>query len=494
ATATPEVQRDIIVQLGVGDVRTYIHGFRRDNLAVEIAELRPSERGELTRQILMGEGRLPAIVYAPTRKQAEALAKDLGKRLRAAAYHAGMDAARRDRVQAQFLAGRLDAIVATIAFGMGIDKPDIRTVIHTALPSSVEGYYQEIGRAGRDGRPSRALLLHSYADRRTQEFFVQRDYPDPRELEDIYDLLSHRPRSLESLRRRLGVDRETLERRLEKLWIHGGARVEDEHALRGDPAWERSYTAQRAHKEGQLENMARFATGADCRMVQFIRHFGDQEDDGEPCGRCDICAPQGCLAKRTRATRDDERRQLDRIVAALREDGAVATGKLYRERFEGTLDRNEFEALLAALAQAGIVTLRDESFRKDGRTIAYRRVELSARGVRLAESDDDDDVEIHITESRTGGGKKKAARKRGAELSALEGDADPELVEALRDWRSERARRTKVPAYRILTNKALAAIAAARPKSLDALAVIHGVGPKVLERHGPDILKIVRGS
>ena len=146
------------------------------------------------------------------------------------------------------------------------------------------------------------------------------------------------------------------------------------------------------------------------------------------------------------------------------------------------------------IAQAGIVTLRDESFRKDGRTIAYRRVELSARGVRLAESDDDDDVEIHITESRTGGGKKKAARKRGAELSALEGDADPELVEALRDWRSERARRTKVPAYRILTNKALAAIAAARPKSLDALAVIHGVGPKVLERHGPDILKIVRGS
>ena len=95
-----------------------------------------------------------------------------------AAYHAGLDSARERRVQDAFAAGKLEVIVATIAFGMGIDKPNIRSVIHTALPGSVEAHYQEIGRAGRDGEPSRAILMHSYADRYTHDFFFERDYPD----------------------------------------------------------------------------------------------------------------------------------------------------------------------------------------------------------------------------------------------------------------------------------------------------------------------------
>ena len=131
----------------------------------------------------------PAIVYATSRKQAERLAEELsltaielgskseahlirtGRAIPAAAYHAGLDAETREQVQTAFQAGELDVVVATIAFGMGIDKADIRTVIHAGLPGTLEGYYQEIGRAGRDGALSRTYLMHSYADQRTHDFF-----------------------------------------------------------------------------------------------------------------------------------------------------------------------------------------------------------------------------------------------------------------------------------------------------------------------------------
>ena len=214
ATATPPVQDDIVEQLGLVRPARFIHGFRRSNIAIEIVEIPPSERFTLTAGLLADPGRRPAIVYTPTRKQAESVAEELGAQHAAAAYHAGLDAERRKQVQEDFLAGRLEIIVATIAFGMGIDKPDIRTVIHTALPGSIEGYYQEIGRAGRDGKPSRALLMHSYADRHTHDFFFERNYPDVAILQGIFALLKPEPQEKRELQKLVHFDPETFDRAL----------------------------------------------------------------------------------------------------------------------------------------------------------------------------------------------------------------------------------------------------------------------------------------
>jgi RecQ family ATP-dependent DNA helicase len=186
ATATPLVQNDILEQLGLVQPERFIHGFRRANIAIEVVEVAPSRRAALATELLLDAERRPAIVYTPTRKQSAMLAAELAGNFPAAAYHAGLDAEHRKRVQEEFLAGKIQVMVATIAFGMGIDKPDVRTVIHTALPGSLEAYYQEIGRAGRDGEPSRAILMHSYADRYTHDFFFERDYPDVTVLDGIF--------------------------------------------------------------------------------------------------------------------------------------------------------------------------------------------------------------------------------------------------------------------------------------------------------------------
>lgn len=137
------------------------------------------------------------------------------------------------------------------------------------------------------------------------------------------------------------------------------------------------------HKLAQLQVMARFAESHGCRMVHMIRHFGDREDTGQPCGICDVCAPERCIARRLREPTQVERASITRILSALADGGAQATGRLHREAFaDGTLDRRSFEHLLGGLVRAGLVMLTETSFEKDGKVIPYQRVALTpeARG------------------------------------------------------------------------------------------------------------------
>src|SRR5579863_9800504 len=200
ATATPTVQADILSQLGMVRPAKFIHGFRRDNLAIEVVEVPMPQRAGVISNLLASPARRPAIVYATSRKNSEVLSEQLSCTMRAAAYHAGLDAGIREHVQTAFQAGELEVVVATIAFGMGIDKANIRTVIHAGLPATLEGYYQEIGRAGRDGAKSRTYLMHSYADQRTQDFFLAKDYPPVLHLEMVFRALGEEAQAIGEVR------------------------------------------------------------------------------------------------------------------------------------------------------------------------------------------------------------------------------------------------------------------------------------------------------
>jgi ATP-dependent DNA helicase RecQ len=516
ATATPSVQADILAQLGMVNPARFIHGFRRDNLAIEVVELSMPERPGAICGLLASAQRRPAIVYATSRKGAEKLAEELSRRIPAAAYHAGLDPATRERVQTAFQAGELEVVVATIAFGMGIDKADIRTVIHAGLPGTLEGYYQEIGRAGRDGALSRTFLMHSYADQRTHDFFLNRDYPPVEHLQQVFRALGEQPQPVEELRAAARLGEEEFDKALEKLEIHGGARVDfGGNVTAGGTGWKKTYAVQAQYRAEQFEKVLRFTTSTECRMAALVRHFGDVEDANRLCGLCDVCDPAGAVLRLFRRPTAAERELVQAIAGELRAVDYKAAGTLQRNLdLVGRLSRNDFDALLDAMARAGLIEFEEAEFEKGGEVIRFRKVRLTAAGLELRAATPvelligDGVVEefggrgpAPVTSKKASAGKAakggparavgtKAAVAEPAQLTA-EGEA---LAARIKEWRAAEAKRLRVPAYVVLHDRTVAALALARPANPRQLLEIDGMGPAKVERFGEAILGLCGGA
>lgn len=447
ATATPVVRDEILERLGLpADTPQLVRGFARPNLALRVAEA-PS-RAERTRRINAllaeslgnpGANRGTAIIYAPTRKSSEEEAERLkGEGWRCAAYHAGMEGEQRDAVQRAFADGQLEVVVATNAFGMGIDRSDVRAIGHLAPPGSVEAYYQEVGRAGRDGQDAVCLLLIGPSDM--------------------------------ALRRKLiNLDGE------------------------GDAA---------QHKWNLFLELMRWSEGGSCRHDAILRYFGDEDEVLSGCGRCDVCTHLGSEDVSTPEEVSTIVRKALCAVARLHGlFGLQAVAKLLHGTQDKKLVRAGFKEtrswgmlsehderwiiqLLRRCVTAGWVDFHGGDRPLVVLTEAGNDVIHERRPARL----------LLPPRQSTAAGLPVHTRpkKRRVDHSAdLEGN-DSDLFEELRRYRMEIAREEHVPPYVVASDRTLRDIALLRPSTIDELKLAHGMGPAKAERYGDGLLQVVR--
>ncbi|MFI6033272.1 RecQ family ATP-dependent DNA helicase [Streptomyces sp. NPDC051315] len=299
ATAAPPVRREITERLGMRRPRLMVTGFDRPNIRLEARRfLDDDDRRRAVVERAAAEPK-PGIVYAATRKDSEYYAAELSSLgLAAESYHAGLRAAERARIHDAFLSGAADVVVATSAFGMGIDKEDVRFVLHASLPGSLDAYYQEIGRCGRDGRPALAVLHYRSEDTGMQTYFAGRA-PSRRVLSDVADAVhDHRedPAGLDELRQDTGLSRNRVTAAVNLLEEADAVATGEEGEVRPAPgvspgqAVEQAAEAAQAHRRtdrSRVEMARAYAEATGCRRRFLLGYFG--EDYEAPCGNCDTC-------------------------------------------------------------------------------------------------------------------------------------------------------------------------------------------------------------
>jgi len=465
ATATPVVRDEILARLGLpADTPQVVQGFARPNLSLRAAEV--DGRRERARRVdaalaealgSPGEGRGGSIVYAPTRRAAEEEGARLGSEgWRTRVYHAGLSPASREEAQRAFADGRAEVVVATNAFGMGIDRADVRAVIHLGPPGSIEAYYQEVGRAGRDGTDALGLLLIS-----------SRDLP---------------------LRRAL---------------IERGA-----EGASPDPAVVE-------HKWGLFLELIRWAEGGSCRHDAILRYFGDEAETLHGCGRCDVCRALGDDAP----TRDPEavslfvrkalsgvarvhgRFGLQTVVALIHGDpdprlersGLAATPSFGNLREH---PREWLTRLLRRCVTAGWVSFAGADrpvviLTEEGR--AVMKGDRPARLLLPAAATERVPAHDARPTRRAAAPRGVDPRVSGPRVSDIEelDAAGQALFQALRAWRLTVAREASIAPFMVASDRTLRDIARLRPRTPGELAMAYGIGRQKAERYGAAILRVV---
>ncbi len=538
ATATSEVRRDIVRQLALAEPETVITGFDRRNLRYSVVRTRTENDKDLALTQALHDSQGLAVVYASTRRAVERITQMLGRRkVRAVGYHAGLDDAHRREVQEAFMREEARVIVATNAFGMGIDKPNVRLVVHHAMPGTLEAYYQEAGRAGRDGLQSECVLLHAFRDRFTHEFFIKSAYPERDTVEAVYAELrraadgtglagvsaadvasitrgSIKEREAESalrvlaqgqaiikesatssrlwvrllaspdrIKRELGEGREAERDLLRSLWRAAGSRLQTGAAIDPDglpPGFGGALGVSSLLEWLQSQQFVVWErTGGGIRL----------RDPGAPLSRFDI--DWDSLDRHRRA-------DMNKLDYVQRYAYATSCRRGFLLRYFGdpaamrTCDGCDV-CLGTQLTVEGTRAEPEEGSPKRPRS----EVRRSGRPARRARTPGGGTSPRSggAQAARGGGGNGNGAASASTALSDEVDPAavDPVLVGALRTLRTSIARREKLPAYCIFPDRTLVEMAARKPGSLAALAAVHGVGPAKLEKYGELFLAAMRG-